>query len=127
MTETSETVETPEQGTILVPNELLQMIQLAPEGQQILTVCIDLAAFLAQKNYAYGNGVFEPVNVFSKLNPEEQLRVRMDDKIKRIQMGREFGNEDSLRDLLGYLVLYFVLKSRSKDDGDSIDGTPEQT
>ena len=69
-----------------------------------------LANMLLEKNISYGNSALEPINIFSKLNAQEQLNVRMDDKISRLARGQEFGTEDTKLDLLGYLVLDQMLK-----------------
>ncbi len=60
---------------------------------------------LVAKNEAYGDSALNPVRIFSKSDPREQLRVRMDDKLSRLARGNEAG-EDVIDDLLGYLVLY---------------------
>lgn len=70
-------------------------------------VCQQLATLLISKNTAYGNSALEPVRIFSKASPEEQLLVRIDDKLSRLARGRAAG-EDVVWDLLGYLVLYRV-------------------
>jgi len=105
-------VEEPEQETasIVVPKELVQVIQMAPSGKEILSTCIDLAVFLSQKNISYGNSFLEPVKIFSKSDPLEQIKVRIDDKLNRLMHGESFDGDDDIKDLLGYLVLYFVAK-----------------
>lgn len=45
--------------------------------------CDALRVLLLAKNAAYGNSALEPVRVFSKADPEEQIRVRLDDKRSR--------------------------------------------
>lgn len=126
----TEAVEESQDGTIVIPRAVLDMIQSAPAGVEILTTAIGMAVFLSGKNIAYGNSFEHPVGVFSKLSPLEQLRVRMDDKLRRIQNGTEYGDEDSIRDLLGYLMLYFMLLQRNEEngiDGNRTDETPGQT
>lgn len=66
---------------------------------------------LIQKNTAYGDSALDPVRVFSKSSPEEQIRVRIDDKLSRLARGSDAG-EDVLADLLGYLVLLEIAKLR---------------
>jgi hypothetical protein len=61
--------------------------------------------FIDQKNRKYGNSALEPVRIFSKADPGEQLRVRMDDKLSRIKSGQSDDEEDPYLDLIGYLVL----------------------
>jgi len=68
----------------------------------------DLGELLKEKNASYGNAALNPLRVFSKCSPEEQLRVRIDDKLSRIAKGSEYPSEDTITDLLGYLVLYKI-------------------
>ena len=69
--------------------------------------CDALRVLLLAKNAAYGNSALEPVRVFSKADPEEQIRVRLDDKLSRLARGSAAG-EDVEQDLLGYLILLRV-------------------
>lgn len=71
--------------------------------------CDALKALLLQKNAAYGNSALDPVRVFSKADPEEQIRVRLDDKLSRLSRGSAAG-EDVEQDLLGYLILLRVAR-----------------
>jgi len=64
-----------------------------------------MAEFLIKKNRAYGNSALEPVRVFSKANNQEQLLVRIDDKLSRFFKGTEFPGDNDIDDLIGYLVL----------------------
>lgn len=64
-----------------------------------------LAELLERKNIQYGNSALEPVRIFSTADAVEQLRVRIDDKLSRLQRGLTDAQEDTELDLLGYLVL----------------------
>ena len=68
-------------------------------------VCEEIKAMLIMKNRSYGNSAAEPVNIFSRTNPLEQIRIRIDDKLKRIRDGHEYGTDDTKLDLIGYLIL----------------------
>jgi hypothetical protein len=74
--------------------------------------CREIADLLIAKNKAYGNSFAEPINIFSKATPEEQINVRIDDKLNRIAKGKnkEDVPEDTLLDLIGYCVLKRVLR-----------------
>lgn len=74
-------------------------------GKEIWHECVDLAELLLRKNIAYGNSALEPIRVFSNATTQEQLLVRIDDKLSRLQRGSEFPGDDTISDLLGYLVL----------------------
>jgi len=71
--------------------------------------CQNLAEMLKAKNRAYGNNFADPVRIFSRLSPEEALLIRIDDKLSRIARGQDAG-EDTILDLIGYLILLRVLR-----------------
>lgn len=70
--------------------------------------CENIKQMLLQKNRAYGNSFADPVRIFSKATPEEALLIRIDDKLSRIARGNDAG-EDTILDLVGYLILLRVL------------------
>lgn len=77
--------------------------------QIILDECNNIAHMLREKNAAYGNAVCNPIAIFSKTSPLEQIKIRIDDKLARIQ--RSDANalgEDAVFDMIGYLILYRV-------------------
>lgn len=108
------------------PNELPNIVrrsegyQPQPQGQPlqpqvhdienlIVRECQDLAVMLAQKNRDYGNSALDPMRVFSRAAPVEQLLVRIDDKLSRIKNRTpNSSQEDAILDLMGYLVLLRV-------------------
>ena len=67
--------------------------------------CANMAEMLIGKNARYGNSALDPVRLFSKADPAEQLRVRIDDKLSRIARGNGNEGEDVIADLIGYLIL----------------------
>ncbi len=71
--------------------------------------CDRLKAMLLAKNEAYGNSALEPVRLFSKADPVEQILVRIDDKLSRLIRGKHAG-EDVESDLAGYFVLLAVAR-----------------
>lgn len=79
----------------------------------IVGVCDEVRRLLITKSRAYGDSALHPVRIFSRASSEEQLRVRIDDKLSRMMRGNPdaFG-EDVLLDLVGYLVL--LIASRWK-------------
>lgn len=87
----------------------------APSGAKsaadaIAWVCDGLKELLLKKNRQYGDSALNPIRCFSKADAEEQIRVRIDDKISRMMRGDRTGDtEDTEMDLMGYLVL---LKAR---------------
>jgi hypothetical protein len=75
--------------------------------------CENIKALLIAKNKAYGNSFADPINIFSNATPEEQINVRIDDKLNRIKKGqdKEAVPEDTELDLIGYLILKRVLRN----------------
>ena len=72
-----------------------------------------ISDLLCQKNESYGDSACSPRNIFSKLNAEDAICARIDDKLSRIaNRGLNGDTEDTLFDLIGYLVL---LKIARKD------------
>lgn len=84
--------------------------QLTEAQQAIAEVCDKIKELLIEKNRKYGNSALDPVRVFSKASPEEQMLVRMDDKLSRIRNRQNDDDEDPFVDLVGYLVLYLANK-----------------
>jgi hypothetical protein len=85
----------------------------APSGTQIWTTCHSIAQMLIEKNIAYGDSALNPVRIFSKADPAEQLRVRIDDKLSRLMKGTEYVGDNDIDDLIGYLVLLKIAKEKN--------------
>jgi hypothetical protein len=77
--------------------------------KNIIKVCDALKEFLLEKNRRYGDSALHPLKVFSKLDAENGIRIRLDDKLKRIQNSEELRKNDCI-DIQGYLVLFCVDK-----------------
>jgi len=75
----------------------------------------EIGDMLKAKNAAYGNSALDPVRIFSKAETVEQLNVRIDDKLSRIQRGHAAG-EDVEDDLTGYLLLKRIARDRASAD-----------
>jgi hypothetical protein len=78
-----------------------------PVSDLIGEECDAVKWMLLEKNKAYGNSALDPVRVFSRASSEEQILVRIDDKLSRIARGSAVG-EDVILDLIGYLILLRV-------------------
>ena len=76
----------------------------------IKRVCNEVSDFLVEKNKAYGDSAANPVRIFSRANPIEQIDVRIDDKLSRIARGSEYVGDDTELDLIGYLILRRVIR-----------------
>ena len=75
--------------------------------EEISAVCNDIKELLLYKNKQYGDSALNPSRIFSKASAVEQLLVRIDDKLNRIQKGAGLVGEDEdvILDLIGFLVL----------------------
>ena len=74
--------------------------------QKITKACNDIKALLISKNEKYGDSALKPLGIFSKLNSAEAIKARIDDKLSRINnIGLKDATEDTLDDLIGYLLL----------------------
>ena len=83
----------------------------APRGEDIARECVSIARMLIGKNKAYGDSALSPLRVFSKASAQEQILVRIDDKLSRLSRGAAAG-EDVVLDLIGYLVLLRIAQRR---------------
>jgi hypothetical protein len=81
---------------------------------KITEVILDIEKMLIEKNRAYGDSALEPVRIFSKAQTIEQLYVRIDDKLSRVEGGHEYPGDDTIKDLIGYLVLLLIAKERDE-------------
>lgn len=81
-------------------------------SQDLDAVLNEIRDMLLQKNAAYGDSALNPVRIFSKASPLEQLKVRMDDKLSRLARGDEAGEMDLIESLLGYLIVYKIQQKR---------------
>ena len=81
----------------------------------ISMICDGVKELLLEKNKKYGDSALDPARIFSKSNAIEQLLVRIDDKLNRIQKGAGLlaNDEDILMDLIGYLVLLKIALKRN--------------
>jgi uncharacterized protein (DUF2461 family) len=84
-------------------------------GKEIWQSCHEIAHMLIKKNIAYGNSALDPVRIFSKTDAREQLHVRIDDKLSRIMRGTEYVGDNDIDDLIGYLILLKIAKSKDMD------------
>lgn len=79
----------------------------------ISDVCAEVRDMLLAKNKSYGDSALAPVRVFSRADATEQLLVRIDDKLSRIARGHVYADEDTVLDLIGYLILLRIAQRRA--------------
>ena len=81
--------------------------------KDIRRVCDEVRDLLISKNRSYGDSALHPSRIFSKSDNVEQLLVRIDDKLSRIQNGHDWPGDNEIDDLMGYLILLKIAKERS--------------
>ena len=81
---------------------------------KIATTCEDIKTLLLEKNAKYGNSAVEPISIFSKQDNAAAICARIDDKLSRIKnVGLNDATEDTLDDLIGYLILLKIARGES--------------
>ena len=81
--------------------------------RKIAEVCDEMKTMLLQKNRQYGDSVLNPNRFFSHASQDEQIKVRIDDKLNRLVLGNDSleSDDDIIKDLIGYLTLLLVYRS----------------
>jgi hypothetical protein len=78
-------------------------------------ILMEIEDMLIDKNEKYGDSALNPVRIFSKADPREQIRVRLDDKLSRLVRGNHINeDEDVAQDIIGYFILDEILKRREE-------------
>ena len=79
--------------------------------------CRQLEDLLVRKNDAYGDSALEPLGVFSSATASSGIKIRLDDKLKRIaNVGIVEDTEDTLIDIAGYIILLIIAKENESND-----------
>lgn len=100
-------------GQEIIHNEAIGVCEKTEKynsADAITDACEKIKNMLLNKNRKYGDSALNPVRVFSKADAGEQLKIRMDDKLSRIQSAQDDDLEDAMLDLTGYLVLDIARK-----------------
>lgn len=82
------------------------------------TVLFGIRELLIEKNRKYGDSALSPSRIFSRASSKEQIKVRIDDKLTRLANQEPDDDEDCVKDLLGYLILYKIAELREKNLGE---------
>lgn len=79
--------------------------------------CRELKELLLRKNDAYGDAALQPLGVFSSCKSSEGIKIRLDDKLKRIaNAGLVKDTEDTLIDIAGYIILLMIAKDNENNN-----------
>jgi hypothetical protein len=78
---------------------------------------VEYGNFLIKKNRAYGNSAFEAINVYAKGSALDLMKLRMDDKLKKMLKGNDLAEEkeDAAKDFCGYWHLMEILKEKEME------------
>ena len=70
------------------------------------------------KNEQYGDSVQQTLRVFSKLDSQAGIRVRIDDKLSRLARGNDSieSDIDIVDDLIGYLILLRMMMEEEEEE-----------
>jgi len=90
-------------------------VNIAPLSNEIKAVVKSIHDVLIEKNKRYGNSAVSPSKTFSKLEAEEGILLRLDDKLSRIKNSTELRKNDVF-DILGYLTLLSIQKGWTFED-----------
>jgi hypothetical protein len=118
-----EEIPTPIEGCdYYTPHEPMPSDMLPPDlpvdkrtsEQRIMDCCDDIKEMLVKKNITYGDSSLSPSNVFD-LPREAKIQARIEDKIARLKAINKSNTtfeyesyKDTVRDLIGYLILYLI-------------------
>tara|TARA_R100001463_G_scaffold108305_1_gene162840 strand:+ start:1711 stop:2076 length:366 start_codon:yes stop_codon:yes gene_type:complete len=84
---------------------------------KIKSKCKELQDLLIHKNSKYGDSALNPLKIFSECNASTSIKVRLDDKLKRIaNAGLVEDTEDTLIDIAGYIILLMIAKENESNN-----------
>lgn len=92
---------------------VLDLSEGAPSGEAILEEILNVAEVLMQKNASYGDSALNPLNLFFRGSAEEGISLYIDSKLSRIARGQEYPGDDTIMDLVGYMILLRVARRAS--------------
>lgn len=78
--------------------------------KKIALVFDGMREVVLEKNKRYGDSALSPLGCFSKVSADESIRIRLDDKLKRIMNASELRKND-VADIIGYLSLLCVSRN----------------
>ena len=84
------------------------LISLMSTQEGITRVFDSMKEVVIEENRRYGDSALSPKQVFSKLDSEEGIKIRIDDKISRIMNNNGEIRKNDVADLMGCLALFSV-------------------
>ena len=108
----------------------IKELELKNFEDNITSILDGIKELLISKNRKYGNSAISPSRIFSKLDNISTILVRIDDKLTRIKnIGFDINsdNEDTINDLIGYLViLKYAILLKNKEEFIGVDVSNEK-
>jgi hypothetical protein len=101
-----------EKGFQMWVTDLQLLATDAPSGNKIMSECLEIAEMLIKKNVSYGDSALNPMRLFAQSDSVEQLKVRIDDKLNRINNSQGYAGDNDIDDLIGYLILLRIAMSQ---------------
>lgn len=76
---------------------------------KIVKISDEVRDMLILKNARYGDSATKPANIFARGKATDNISCRIDDKLQRIKnTGIHEGTIDTIKDLIGYLILLLI-------------------
>lgn len=106
---------------IAIANSMRTIQELIQNEDQALIakIGVGVVATLMQKNHDYGSSVFQAPATAPHIKPEDAILVRLHDKMARLKnlqskesQVKSESVEDTIRDVIGYWILYLVNKEK---------------
>ena len=95
------------------------MEKVTPEDCEpyIRRVMSEMTDLLLEKNESYAASIFRPGRLGDgNKDPEARLWCRIEDKLNRLESGREFPGDNDLKDLMGYFAALLAVKEMKKEN-----------
>ena len=77
--------------------------------REINAECDAVKVWLLEKNSQYTDTALSPINIFSDASAVEQIKILIDDRLKRIKVDATADNSLE-QELIGYLVLLRIAR-----------------
>lgn len=87
-------------------------VRVACFSDEVRKVLQDVLNHVVAKNESYGDSALNPIRIFSSADWRAGLYVRIDDKLSRVRSQQEWPGDDTILDLIGYLVLLRIGRAR---------------
>lgn len=102
---------------IFSKNDNIEVVSDPKNQERITEVCDAMRDLLLEKNKRYGDSALNPLNIFSRLDSSGSIKVRLDDKLKRIHNRKtDNPNPNDVCDVIGYCYLLLISMGITQED-----------